>query len=94
MSGQVKSKGKDINAFKHLLLTDWSIVRWIRLVIGFGLLYHALTIGSFLFGVFSVFFLVQAITNVGCCFASACTTPNRKSDHKIEDVQYEEVIKK
>lgn len=93
MSGQVKSKRNDINALKQLLLTDWSIARWIRLAIGLALLYHALTIGSFLYGVFSLYFLVQAIANTGCCFASACATPNRKSDPKIE-VQYEEVIKK
>lgn len=93
MSGQVKTKRGGIEALKHLLLFDWSIVRWVRLAIGLALLYHAITIGSFLFGLLSVFFLAQAIGNTGCCFASACASPASKKYEKIEEVEYEEIIK-
>lgn len=76
---------------KKLLFTNWSLVRWVRLAIGLALLYQAIAVTDSLLAVFSVFFLVQALANTGCCFASSCSAPARETRKANEDVQYEEI---
>lgn len=94
MSGQDKIiKKTGANTLRNLLFTNWSLVRWIRLAIGLAFLYQAIAVTSLLFAIFSVFFLVQAIANTGCCLAPACSAPVRENHAKNKDVQvqYEEI---
>lgn len=73
------------------LFSDWNLLRWLRLAISIYLIWQgfhlkdnfALFIGSF--------FLLQAITNTGCCGAGGCELPKEKmSPNKkdTEDIDY------
>lgn len=90
MSGQDRVIKIKRNALKNLIFTNWHMTRWIRLAIGLALMYQAIAASSPLPGLFSVFFLVQAIGNIGCCFSSACSVPLKKNNTS-EVVTYEEI---
>jgi hypothetical protein len=60
---------------KTNLLTNWHLMRWLRL--GMGL--YAATVAAQshdpLAGIIATIFLFQAISNIGCCGANGCTVP-------------------
>lgn len=72
------------------LLSGWSLMRWLRLAMGILFAIQAVQFREALAGMVSVFFLVQAITNTGCCGAEGCVAPKsmQKND---EEVSFEEV---
>lgn len=66
--------------------TGWNFMRWMRLVIGIYLLIEAIRDKDPLLGIFSAFFLFQAIANRGCNGTAECSVPNLKKDpDKIEN---------
>jgi hypothetical protein len=65
-----------MNAIKQRLLTDWHLVRIVRLGIGVMMLVMGIQARDWAMGLFSGFFLYQAITNTGCCGSGRCATPN------------------
>jgi len=55
-------------------------MRWVRLIIGVYFIWQAInTLDSFSAFIGS-FFLLQALTNTGCCGAEGCQIPNQKSN--------------
>lgn len=62
-------------------LKKWDASRWLRLVLGviFGLAYVFDGQGFYL--LFAVFFLVQAVLNIGCgCMSGSCTTNTKEKE--------------
>jgi hypothetical protein len=81
-----------METFKKTLLTDWHLMRLVRLVVGVGIAVQAFQMQSALIAFFSAFFLFQAITNTGCCGASGCPVkPDNKDDQHPDDLVFEEV---
>jgi hypothetical protein len=75
----------------RIIHTQWDLARWIKLVLGSGLLIAAIIKGDGLTALLGGFFLFQALMNVSCCGATGCsitTTSNKKLDKEIE---YEEI---
>lgn len=81
-----------METFKQTLLTNWNFMRWLRLSIGVYAAIQAVLMHDTVLGFFSAFFLVQAVTNTGCCGTQACVAPavEKKSDN-IEEVEFEEI---
>jgi uncharacterized membrane protein HdeD (DUF308 family) len=51
---------------KQLLFTNWHFMRFLRVALALFLFYNAYVTHEWFFIVFGVFFLVQAVFNMGC----------------------------
>lgn len=69
---------------KTLLLTDWNLIRVVRLVFGGMAVTAGFTKGDVLAGAVGALLLYQAIWNVGCC-GGACAIPAKPTP--IEDAE-------
>ncbi len=86
-----------MNTLKERLLTNWHIMRIIRLVMGVMMLTMSFQGGDWLLGSFSVFFLYQAVTDTGCCGTQSCSPakqvkkPGTQTLTTDEHIEYEEI---
>ncbi len=76
---------------KNMILSDWHLMRVVRLVFGIFFVIQAFVMKDWLVGVVGAWFSYQAITNTGCCGTSCATTPVSYSKEKTNDITYEEV---
>lgn len=67
---------------KDDILSNWHTMRWVALAIGVFLAAMAIVDQDVLTGLFSAFFLVQALTNSGCMVASSCGVPVQSTSEK------------
>lgn len=65
------------------IFSEWSFMRWFRLVMGGVMLYQAYVTEDALSGFIGAFLLLQAITNTGC-MSGSCSVP--KSNVKSDDI--------
>ena len=76
------------------LLSNWSIMRGLRLVMGLIALVQSIIQKDVTLGIIAGFLLLTAIANVGCCGSRGCTVDYSKPK-KESEVVYEELdIKK
>jgi hypothetical protein len=86
-----------MSTFKERLLTNWHLMRIVRLGIGTMMLVMGIQGKDWAMGLFSVFFLYQAVTDTGCCGSRGCSTPPRRGmaspdQARITDtIEYEEI---
>lgn len=84
-----------MNTWKQRLLTNWHLMRVMRLGLGIMMLVMGVQSKDWAIGLFSVFFLYQAVTGTGCCGAGGCDTPvQNKGKAPLQDVttiEYEEI---
>ena len=81
-----------METIKQTLFTGWHFMRWLRLVLGIVFLVQAIQMHDTVIGVIAGFFLVTAITNIGCCGAGRCATPTQKNtEDSVEEITYEEI---
>ena len=66
-------------------------MRVLRLAIGVFIIVQSVITKDWLFVGAGVLFSLMPIMNIGCCGASGCNTPVRKSNEKNEEVSYEEI---
>ena len=67
-------------------------MRWLRLVLGLVFMVQAIQMHDTLLGVLAGFFLVTAISNIGCCGAAGCAAPTRNvKKNSTEEISYEEI---
>lgn len=77
------------------LVSDWNLMRFIRLGLGIYIGIQAYQTQSILSGLLASFLLYQVITNTGCCGSQGCSLPSKKSTtDSIEDVEFEEITTK
>jgi hypothetical protein len=78
---------------KEMLLTNWHVMRWLRLGMGLYATTVAFQMHDPLSGIIAAIFLFQAITNTGCCGTNGCAVPTstKKNLDKIEEVEFEEL---
>jgi hypothetical protein len=57
---------------KEIMFSKWHTMRWVALSIGIFLAAMAVWYQEVLTGLFSGFFLFQAITNTGCMVSQSC----------------------
>ncbi len=84
-----------MNSIKQRLLTNWHLMRIMRMAIGIWLLVVAIQTHDWAVGLFSGFFLYQALTDTGCCGSRACYAPDNKTITKTKEItseiEYEEI---
>lgn len=77
------------------LLSDWNLMRFVRLGLGVYIGMQAFETQSILSGLLAAFLLYQVVTNTGCCGANGCAIPTKKSNtDTVEDVEFEEIKSK
>jgi hypothetical protein len=69
------------NKLLRPVLTNWNLMRWLRLLIGLFIGFEAARTGDKISWLFAVFFLAQAIFGFGCCGAGSCAVPLRRNDN-------------
>ncbi len=84
-----------MNSLKQRLFTNWHLVRVMRLGIGIMLIVMGVQSKDWAMGLFSIFFLYQAVTDTGCCGTQGCYAPpaTRRSTNTIneQEAEYEEI---
>lgn len=76
---------------KDTILSNWNIIRILRLVLGLAIIAQAVVLKDTFLGVAGLLFSTMAVFNIGCCGTSGCAVPAKRSDKTIEDITYEEV---
>lgn len=66
-------------------------MRVLRLALGIFIIVQGVQTKEWLFVALGGLFSFMPIMNIGCCGASGCNTPIRKSNRTTEDVSYEEI---
>lgn len=66
-------------------------MRVLRLALGIFIIVQGVQTKEWLFVALGGLFSLMPIMNIGCCGASGCNTPIRKSNRTTEDVSYEEI---
>lgn len=67
-----------MQTIRQALFTGWHLMRLIRLVFGIFFLVQAIQMHDFLVGIIAAFFLITALTNVGCVVQEAVQHRFRK----------------
>ena len=86
-----------MSTLKERLFTNWNLMRIFRLGIGVMMLVTGIQTRDWVIGLFSTFFLYQALTDTGCCGTRGCYTPaNRKGAEPTvpaqeTTIEYEEI---
>jgi VanZ family protein len=62
---------------KKLLITNWHFMRYLRVAIALFLFSEAYTTKQWFFVAFGLFFLIQAVFNLGCG-PNGCAIPQKK----------------
>jgi hypothetical protein len=77
---------------KKAILSNWSVIRALRLIIGVGILYEGIITNDVLFGLAGLLFTGMAIFNRGCCGSQACYSPPKKISAAGKDITYDEIV--
>lgn len=67
---------------KKLLFTNWHFMRFFRIAIALFLFYQAYETKEWFFIVFGLFFVFQAIFNLGCGYNSSCGVTYKKTTNE------------
>jgi len=79
---------------REILFSDWHLMRWLRLGLGVYIAVQAVQLHDMLAGVIAAFFLIQAITNTGCCGTRSCAVPTKTNSDNTKEIDFEEVKQK
>ncbi|MBG9376324.1 hypothetical protein I5907_08765 [Panacibacter sp. DH6] len=79
----------------YTILTEWNVMRILRLTIGIMALVQAFTEGSWIMGIAGFFVMIAAIANLGCCGPAGCAVSKQRKQRHInkEGITYEELGK-
>lgn len=79
---------------KQVILSNWTFMRALRLVLGIIIVVEAVMAKDMIFGLVGLFFSGMALFNAGCCGTGACYTPVKKDTNinNTKDISYEEVV--
>lgn len=72
-------------------LSNCNFMLVLRLALGIYIIVQGFVDNQWLFVALGGLFSLMPLLNIGCCGASGCNTPVRKSNKKLEDISYEEV---
>ncbi len=73
------------------LLTNWNLLRVIRLVLGVMIGMQAIATTDWLAGMIAGIFLFQVATNTGCCGVNGCNTNYQAGPVSEKEVEFIEV---
>lgn len=70
---------------------NWNFMRVMRLALGIYVIVQGAMLNEWLLVGLGGLFTLMPLMNVGCCGASGCSTPIRRSHQRTEDITYEEI---
>jgi hypothetical protein len=76
------------------LVTNWNLFRFLRLLLGIGVIIKGATDGEVVFAVAGVMVALMALANIGCCGSQGCAVPRSSlntSSTEQKNITYEEV---
>lgn len=77
---------------KQAILTNWTFFRFLRLIMGIGIIVQAIYSKDMLLGLVGLLFTGMPVFNIGCCGAGGCSIPSKKGTDTPKDITYEEVV--
>ncbi len=77
---------------KQTILTNWTLLRFLRLGLGIAIIIQAVMAKDVLFAVLGLAFTAMPVFNVGCCGTAGCAAPSKKNQDTTKDIIYEEVV--
>ncbi len=81
-----------MKAFRSRVLSNWNVMRGLRLVLGVWLLVMSVQSHDTAMIFLSAFLVLTASFGVGCCGVNGCYAPSRTNADKVADeVDYDEV---
>lgn len=63
---------------KQTILTNWTFVRILRLLLGLSIIVQAMIVKDAFLGAAGLLFSSMAVFNVGCCGTGGCATIPKK----------------
>jgi hypothetical protein len=77
---------------KQTILTNWTLLRFLRLGLGIAIIIQAVMAKDVLFAVLGLAFTAMPVFNIGCCGTAGCAAPPKKNQDTTKDIIYEEVV--
>jgi hypothetical protein len=77
---------------KHAILSNWTLMRFLRLGIGIAILVQAIIAKDMFIAFAGIIFTAMPVFNVGCCGTAGCAAPPAKNQDTAKDIVYEEVV--
>ena len=77
---------------KDRILSNWTLPRIVRVVIGIVITGIAISRADIASGIIGAVFTGMGVFNIGCCGSEACYTPVKNSKKDSKDISYEEVV--
>jgi hypothetical protein len=77
---------------KQAILSNWNIMRFLRLVIGISIIVQAIMAKDLMFGFIGLLFSGMALFNIGSCGSGGCYVPAKATTETKKDIGYEEVV--
>lgn len=77
------------------LVTNWNLFRFLRLLLGVGVIIKGATDGEVIFAIAGGLVALMALANIGCCASDGCAVSNSSlttAENKQENFTYEEVV--
>lgn len=76
---------------RNEILSNWNLLRALRLGIALFIVYQAFRNNDLIFGIVGLLFAGMAVFNRGCCSSAGCYVPTRKATDVGDSTTYEEV---
>jgi hypothetical protein len=77
---------------KCQILTNWTILRMLRLAIGIAILVQAIIAKDILFAFAGLIFTAMPVFNLGSCSAAGSEALPKRHQDKTKDIIYKEVV--
>jgi hypothetical protein len=77
---------------KQTILSNWTLMRFLRLAMGIAILVQAVIAKDMLFAFAGIVFTAMPVFNIGCCGTAGCAAPPKKDSNTTKDITYEEVV--
>ena len=77
---------------KQTILSNWTLMRFLRLAMGIAILVQAVIAKDMLFAFAGLVFTAMPVFNIGCCGTAGCAAPYKKNQDTTKDITYEEVV--
>jgi len=77
---------------KQVLLSNWNLIRVVRLIMGVAIVVQAIMVKDILFGAMGLLLTALPLFNLGCCTTGYCAPPVPKQVSDDKEIAYEEVV--
>jgi hypothetical protein len=79
---------------KQLFFTNWTLMRFVRLILGVIIIVQGFVAKDALFAIAGFLFTTMALLNAGCCATGNCYINNKPLNNSKQHtpVEYEEVV--